>query len=89
MIELIWDKPFIRMLKKWQKKHPELNARFQERLQLFCEQPFHPSLKTHSLSGNLEGLFAFSITFEYRLVFKFIDENKVLLISIGTHDEVY
>jgi mRNA-degrading endonuclease YafQ of YafQ-DinJ toxin-antitoxin module len=29
------------------------------------------------------------ITFEYRLVFKFIVENKVLLIDIGTHDEVY
>jgi len=27
--------------------------------------------------------------FEYRLIFKFMAENKVLLVDIGTHDEVY
>jgi addiction module RelE/StbE family toxin len=89
MIELVWDKTFIRIAQKWQKKHPELNQRFKERLKLFAQQPFHPSLRTHSLSGNLEGLFAFSITYEYRLVFKFISEDKALLIDIGSHDEVY
>jgi proteic killer suppression protein len=89
MIELIWDEAFVRAVKKWQKKHPELTGRFKERLCLFSEQPFHPSLKTHSLSGGLKNYSAFSITYEYRLVFRFISDNKVLLVAIGTHDEVY
>jgi mRNA-degrading endonuclease YafQ of YafQ-DinJ toxin-antitoxin module len=43
MIELVWDEAFVRAVKKWQKKHPELMDRFKERLRLFSEQPFHPS----------------------------------------------
>jgi addiction module RelE/StbE family toxin len=89
MIELIWDEPFLRILKKWRKKHPELIERFQHKISVFTNEPFHPSLRTHSLSGNLEGYWALSITYEHRLVFKFISDSKVLLIDIGTHDEVY
>ncbi|MFB2974155.1 type II toxin-antitoxin system YafQ family toxin [Aerosakkonema sp. BLCC-F183] len=89
MIEIIWDEAFLRILKKWRKKHPELVERFQEKLSLFIKEPFHPSLKTHTLSGNLEGYWALSITYEHRLVFKFISDSKVLLIDLGTHDEVY
>lgn len=89
MIELIWDEAFIRAVKKWQKKPLELMHHFKERLRLFSEQPFHPSLKTHSLSGGLKTYSAFSIIYEYRLVFKFISDNKALLIAIGTHDDVY
>ncbi len=89
MVEIIWDKPFLRILKKWKKMHPDLIANFQDTLTQFTENPFHPSLKTHNLSGKLKGYWAFSITYEYRLVFKFISENKALLIDIGTHDEVY
>ncbi|KHE91841.1 MAG: hypothetical protein K8F52_07115 [Candidatus Scalindua rubra] len=79
----------MRILKKWKKKHPDLIGYFQDTLTQFTENPFHPSLKTHNLSGKLKGYLAFSITYEYRLVFKFISENKALLIDIGTHDEVY
>lgn len=88
-IEIVWDEPFLRNFRKWIKKHPDLKAKFEEKLTLFTEQPFHASLKTHSLTGNLKEYWALSITYEYRLVFKFLSENKVLLVDIGTHDEVY
>jgi mRNA-degrading endonuclease YafQ of YafQ-DinJ toxin-antitoxin module len=32
----------------------------EDKLALFCSEPFHPSLKTHKLSGDLKGYFAFS-----------------------------
>ena len=89
MIEIIWDEPFLKILKKWRKKHPRLIVRFEERLNLFVQNPFEPSLKTHRLSGDLKELWAISITYQHRLVFKFLPENKVLLIDLGTHDEVY
>ena len=89
MLELVWDKPFLKILKKWKKKHPDLTEKLTMKLTLLAKDSFHPSLKTHRLSGNLAGYWAFSINYEYRLVFKFISDNKVLLIDIGTHDEVY
>ena len=89
MIEIIWDEPFLRILKKWRKKHPNLGERFQQKIELFIQDPFDPSLRTHALSGNLAGCWSFSINYDYRLIFKFIDENRVLLIDLGSHDEVY
>ena len=89
MIELVWDAPFLRMLKKWKKKHPNLVSRFQERLTLFTEDPYHQSLKTHHLSNNLKEFWAFSINYEHRVVFQFVDDTTVLLIAIGLHDAVY
>ena len=89
MIELIWDEPFLKILKKWKKKHPDLLSKFEEKLIVFCSDPFNNTLRTHSLSGNLKEYYALSITYDQRLVFKFISENKVLLIDIGSHDEVY
>lgn len=79
----------MRILKKWKKKHPNLIGRFEKKLNLFCSEPFHPSLKTHCLSGNLKTYWAMSITYEHRLVFRFVSENKVLLADIGTHDDAY
>ncbi|MCK5537595.1 MAG: type II toxin-antitoxin system mRNA interferase toxin, RelE/StbE family [Bacteroidales bacterium] len=89
MIELIWDEKFIKILKKWKKKHPKQTNNFEKRLNLFINEPFHNSLKTHRLSGNLKEYWTLSINYEQRLIFKFISDDKALLIDIGTHDEVY
>ena len=51
--------------------------------------PFSPQLRTHKLSGKLGGQWAFSVDDDCRVVFEFIGEDKVLLIDIGSHDEVY
>ena len=55
----------------------------------FQKNPFDKKLKTHKLSGSLKGSWAFSINYSYRIIFEFIDDNTILLIDIGTHDEVY
>lgn len=91
MIELVWDEKFKRIYKKWSRKHPDLVEQFKNKMELFVTDPFHPSLKTHTLSGVLKGLWSSRINYEHRLVFKFIDKpkKKVLLIDLGTHEEVY
>ena len=61
MVELIWDERFTKIYKKWSRQHPELKAQFAKRIVQFEEDPFHPSLKTHSLSGALKGLWSFRI----------------------------
>ena len=61
---------------------------FQKKLKLFRQDPFYPSLKTHKLSGKMKNYYSFSITYSYRVLFKFSDKNSALLVNIGTH-EIY
>lgn len=91
MVEIVWDEKFRHSIRKWLRQHPELRDQLTKKITLFENDPFHPSLKTHSLSGVLRGLWSFRITYEHRLVFVFLDESrtKVLLIDIGTHEEGY
>ena len=91
MINLVWDDKFLRIFKKWSVQHPDLVPLFRERIELFISDSFHPSLRVHSLSGVLHGLWAMKINYDQRLTFKFMDESHtiVLLIDIGTHDKVY
>ncbi|RJR42600.1 MAG: type II toxin-antitoxin system mRNA interferase toxin, RelE/StbE family [Deltaproteobacteria bacterium] len=61
-------------------------------LQLLAEDAFHPQLRTHKLRGKLAGSWACSVDYDVRVVFDFInrgDAEAILLITVGTHEEVY
>jgi len=66
----------------------KLVVRFEERYDLFVEEPSNPVLKDHKLSGKLEGLRAFSITGDVRIVY-YIHEDIAYFVDIGTHNQVY
>ena len=52
--------------------------------------PFQPHLKYHRLSGKLKGFQAVSVTFRYRIILTLgIADNEIILLDIGSHDEVY
>jgi addiction module RelE/StbE family toxin len=89
MIEVVWDEGFRRRYKKRIGRSFQLKERFWQKLGLFVSDPFSRQLRTHKLSGKLQGLWAFSIDDDYRIVFEFVAENRALLIDVGTHDEVY
>ena len=89
MIEYVWDNNFRRSYKKKISRNSELKSKFQQSIKMFSEEPFHIKLKTHKLSGTLKDCWAFSVDYDCRIIFKFIDKNRVLLIDIGSHDEVY
>jgi len=90
MIQLVWDAGFKRAFKKRISQDPLLKQRFWDALELFVSDPFTHELRTHPLTGRLHGYHAFSVDFDCRVVFLFLKgQTKVLLIDIGTHDEVY
>jgi addiction module RelE/StbE family toxin len=94
MRTLIWGKTFIRAFKRTLKKHPELKKDIEETLKLLEKDPFNIQLETHKLKGKLSGSWACSAGYDLRIVFDFVKnaENKeddILLIEIGTHEEVY
>ena len=89
MIRVTWDHGFKKAYKKKIKDDVKLRKSFCNAIKLFSKDPFVPRLRTHKLTGKLDGLHAFSITYDYRVIFKFLNEDEVLLIDVGTHDEVY
>ncbi len=89
MIEFVWDTNFKRDYKKRISSNKKLQDKFKEAIITFSNNPFDTKLKTHKLSGILKGNWAFSVEYDCRVVFKFLTENKVLLIDIGSHEEVY
>ncbi len=56
------------------------------------EDVFNPQLATHKLKGALAGYWACSAGYDLRIVFQIAKtsaEEIILLVSVGTHDEVY
>ena len=89
MIKVTWDQGFKRIYKKKIRNDKDLKKKFWNAMELFSKEPFHHRLRTHKLTGKLEGLWAFSVAFDCRVIFKYLDKNEALLIDIGGHDEVY
>ena len=91
---LIWDNSFKRAFKRFIRKNPQLQEKIFITLSILEQNPFASSLKSHKLSGQLEGLWACSVAYDCRIIFAFREEENttdkaIVLIDIGTHDEVY
>ena len=93
-MEVVWSSGFKRSFRKITKKNPQLKNQIVKVLRLLADDPFTPSLKSHKLTGDLAGLWSCSVAYDCRIIFNFSeDENLlemvILLIDLGSHDEVY
>ncbi|MCY7284150.1 MAG: type II toxin-antitoxin system mRNA interferase toxin, RelE/StbE family [Cyanobacteria bacterium CAN_BIN43] len=93
-MQLVWSPGFSRELKRLIRRNPQIRSPIEQTLQKLSEEPFHPSLKTHKLKGDLAEKWACSINYGNRIVFRFVqntntEEEEILLLAIGSHDEVY
>lgn len=75
--------------KRFSKLPQKIQRRFQKRLELFIKNPVNPILRMHILKGTMTGYRAFSVTGNYRAIFRLIEEDSIKLIDIGTHSQVY
>lgn len=75
--------------KKLARLSPNIRVALAERLELLIVNSQHPLLHNHALSGDRRGLRSVNITGDWRLVYKTIDEEVILLIEIGTHHDLY
>jgi len=80
---------FVRQYRLLRKRNPELAKKLKERTEIFVKNPHHPLLKTHGLSGKLKEKYAFWISWDLRIVFEFLDKEKVRFLALGKHDQVY
>jgi len=89
MTEIVPTSGFRKAFKRKVRGNKNLELRFRDRVAIFQKNPFDPRLKTHRLSGQLQGFWSFSIDYDVRVVFSFIEQSRVLFVEIGTHEEVY
>ncbi|MFB2891484.1 type II toxin-antitoxin system YafQ family toxin [Aerosakkonemataceae cyanobacterium BLCC-F50] len=93
MKKITWTPKSIRNFKSLVRRNPQLRLLIEETLRILASDPFSPTLRTHKLQGDLSNVWSCSIDYNYRILFKFVEdsdgENAILLIKIGDHDEVY
>lgn len=91
---LVLTPKFKRAFRKFVKRNAELQQRIEDTLQQMEADVFAPALGTHKLSGKLDGLQSCSCGYDCRVVFSIeldaeTNTEAIVLLDIGTHDEVY
>lgn len=94
MRELVLTPKFKRTYRKLVKRDRAFQKRIEDILIQMSQDVFANSLGTHKLSGELTGLWACSCGYDCRIVFALetdrdTGQEVILLLDIGTHDEVY
>ena len=75
---------------KFLKKHKDIYPQYEKTIELLQHNPQHPSLRLHKLQGKMTSFSSVSINMKYRVIIDFIIVDEVIiLIDIGSHDDVY
>lgn len=75
--------------KDLQKLQPSMRRKFEKRFLLLMSDSDLRTLKDHALTGNLKGKRAFSVSGDIRVIYRYVDADTILLLRIGTHNQVY
>ena len=75
--------------KQYKRLKQEQKKRVKERLALFLESPFHPILGNHPLKGKYKGYRSINITGDLRAIYKFINEQECIFVTIDTHSNLF
>lgn len=90
MFTVTTSETFLRQARRFFRKQPDLKARFAATFSALQQDPFQPGLGLHQLTGKLSGCHAVRLTYSYRITLTLlISEKEVILLDIGSHDDVY
>lgn len=86
-MQIKYHRVFTKRFKKLPKK---LQVKTHEIIEKFTKDPYDKSLRNHPLKGSQQGKRAFSITGDMRIIFEeYENYTLVLILDIGTHNQVY
>ena len=86
MHTLIFGDKFLKAAEKLERK---LKPKLKTSLDILSQNPFHPALRTKSLSGKLAGYHSFRLDKDYRVVFVFSSNNTIHLLRVGNRKDIY
>ena len=67
---------------------PEIKLAFREAYGLFAENPNHPALRNHSLTGKYAGFRSINVTEDWRALYR-TEPERIIFVELGTHDALY
>ena len=93
-MNLVWSAKFTRTVKRLVGRDKKLLSEIEQTLTQLAADPKHPTLRSHKLKGDLAGTWACSVDYSRRIIFDFTKnpatgELEIVLLAVGTHDEVY
>ena len=84
MYKLKYTKEFEKNLKSLTKQEQKLVA---NKLKLFIQTPFYPSLRTKKVQG-IENTFEMSVNMDIRILWKYDNGIIILLLDVGHHKNI-
>lgn len=90
--KLVRTTPFVRAARRAVKKDPHIAPRLASALERLSDDVFDPLLRSHKLKGPLRGRWAATVSYDLRIIFRLAEQDgaeAVLLLTLGSHDEVY
>ena len=89
MIRYRANEKYYRNLKELLKESPELEEEIERCIRWFSKNPNDTRLANHALRKRMQNRWAFSITGDLRIVYRWIGKNEVRFLAIGGHKKVY
>ena len=86
MVEVTLTDEFI---KRYQLLPLQIQKKAEKQERLFKNNPFYPSLHTEKLEPRGRQVWSFRIDKSYRILFRFLDGQKVVFLTVGPHDWIY
>ena len=87
---LVRTDTFVRELRKYLRKHPDREQLVRSTLRILATDPYSPTLRLHKLKGRMRDFSAVRLTYGDRIILTLIvTERQIVLLNIGTHDDVY
>lgn len=86
MIFIVYTDSFLESARKLPK---EQQNKLSKILEIIQNNPFHSKLHTKSLTGLLAGFYSFRVTRDWRVIFQFLNSDKIKLIEIGHRKDIY
>ena len=86
MVRIFYEKKFLKRVAKLpQQQQNKLSKLFI----ILQSNPFDPILHTKRLAHPLIGILSFRITRDYRVTFRFLDEQIIQLVDTGHRKDIY
>lgn len=86
MLQIIVTAEFI---KRYKLLPAAIRLMAEKQEKLFRVNPFYPSLHTEKLEPKNKQVWSFRIDKRYRIIFRFLDRERVLFLTVGPHSWIY
>lgn len=88
-MQIEFSSKFLKSYKKLVSRRPDAAISVLQKVLLFSQQPYSPSLALHKLKGPLKEVWSFSVESDLRIIIDRQNSEKIIFVDIGNHDEVY